>query len=184
MSQITPRSDLTIFDTNTTILNGMIADLVQSLQSGGSPVSLVDHNSAFKANPNWATNYMNDGKHPNSTGYDIMANVYYQGLQTVLGSGSETFTKTPLDPTLMTSHSVTFGGLSENTLYTYRVISTDSHGNTATSADFTFLTTPDGSISADFSSGPDGFNYEDSQNHPQYADGDWLSSGGKPGREP
>ena len=180
-SQITPRSDVTLFDANTTILNGMIDDLVQSLQSGGSPISIVDHNSAFKANPNWANDYMADGKHPNEAGYDVMANVYFQELQNVLGSGSQTFTKTPLDPILVTSHSVTFSGLSANTPYTYRVISADAQGNTATSPDFTFLTTPDGSISADFFSGSNGFTYEDSQNHPQYADGYWLSGGGNPG---
>ena len=180
-SQITPRSDLTLFDTNTTILNGMIDDLVQSLQSGGSPISIVDHNSAFKANPNWANDYMNDGKHPNSAGYDLMANIYFQGLQNVLGNGSQTFSKTPLDPTLVTAHSVTFNSLRANTSYTYRVISADAFGNTATSPDFAFLTAPDGSISADFASGSNGFTYEDSQNHAQYADGYWLSGGGNPG---
>jgi len=44
-----------------------------------------------------------------------------------------------------TSHSVTLSSLSANTLYHYRVISTDSSNNTATSTDATFTTSTAGS---------------------------------------
>ena len=45
------------------------------------------------------------------------------------------------DPTNVTSHSITLTGLSANTLYHYRVQSTDGAGNTGLSGDFTFQTT-------------------------------------------
>jgi len=51
---------------------------------------------------------------------------------------------TPLNTSLVISHSVSLSGLSANTLYHYRVKSKDAAGNLATSNDFTFTTsTPD-----------------------------------------
>ncbi|MGH8246589.1 MAG: GDSL-type esterase/lipase family protein, partial [Gammaproteobacteria bacterium] len=47
----------------------------------------------------------------------------------------------PIDPTLVTSHSVTLVGLSPGVLYHFRVFSRDGPGNTATSSDSTFTTT-------------------------------------------
>lgn len=46
---------------------------------------------------------------------------------------------TPLDGTLVTSHSVALTGLASNTLYHYRVISANANGS-STSGDFTFTT--------------------------------------------
>lgn len=48
-------------------------------------------------------------------------------------------TLTPLDSTPVTSHSVTLTGLAQNTLYHYRVISSNANG-TSTSTDYTFTT--------------------------------------------
>ncbi len=50
---------------------------------------------------------------------------------------------TPLDPTLVTSHSQGLSGLTPGTLYHYQVKSKDGAGNQATSPDFTFTTLPD-----------------------------------------
>lgn len=55
------------------------------------------------------------------------------GLTTSYGSSSS-------NSSLVTSHSITLSGLSSNTLYHYRVSSTDASNNTATSGDFTFTT--------------------------------------------
>jgi Big-like domain-containing protein/purple acid phosphatase-like protein len=44
--------------------------------------------------------------------------------------------------TLVTAHALTLTGLSENTLYHYRVLSRAAGGNVATSRDFTFATLP------------------------------------------
>ena len=51
---------------------------------------------------------------------------------------------TSSDATLETDHNRTLTGLSPDTTYHYRVSSTDSDGNTATSGDFTFTTQPSG----------------------------------------
>jgi hypothetical protein len=51
-------------------------------------------------------------------------------------------TTTPLDSNLVTFHSVTLTGLSQNTTYTYDVSSTNSTDGTATSPNGTFTTTP------------------------------------------
>jgi hypothetical protein len=48
---------------------------------------------------------------------------------------------TPLDSTLVTSHTVSLSGLAPSTLYHYHVKSRDGSGNPAVSADFTFTTT-------------------------------------------
>ncbi len=53
-------------------------------------------------------------------------------------------TSTPLDASLVTSHSMTLSGLSPATTYYFRVLSKDASGNLATSGDFGF-TTPGGS---------------------------------------
>jgi phosphodiesterase/alkaline phosphatase D-like protein len=55
---------------------------------------------------------------------------------TTTGYGSST----PLNTSLVTSHSAGLTGLSANTLYHYRVKSRDAAGNLATSSDFTFTT--------------------------------------------
>ncbi|HYW87424.1 MAG TPA: fibronectin type III domain-containing protein, partial [Chloroflexota bacterium] len=47
---------------------------------------------------------------------------------------------TPLDPSLVINHSVVLTNLNASTTYHYRVRSTDSAGNQATSTDFTFAT--------------------------------------------
>ncbi|MBN1490956.1 MAG: family 10 glycosylhydrolase [Phycisphaerae bacterium] len=62
------------------------------------------------------------------------------GLTTAYGS------TTPLDPTEVTSHSVGLSGLSANTLYHYRVISSNAYGTT-TSGDYTFTTSGPPAIS-------------------------------------
>jgi len=49
---------------------------------------------------------------------------------------------TPLDSSLVLSHSVTLSGLTASTTYHYRVNSHDAAGNVATSADLTFTTAP------------------------------------------
>ena len=49
---------------------------------------------------------------------------------------------TPLDGTLVTSHSTTLSGLTLSTTYHYRVRSSDAAGNAAASSDQTFTTSP------------------------------------------
>jgi parallel beta-helix repeat protein len=101
--------------------------------------------TASAANVNWTTN-------EGST-----SQVEY-GTTTSYGS------KTAVNGSMVTGHTVGLSGLAQNTLYNYRVISTDAAGNTAVSGNFTFTTastptnpTPTGSktqtTTTDFKSG-------------------------------
>jgi hypothetical protein len=56
------------------------------------------------------------------------------GTTTAYGSSTQ------LDSTLVTNHAQTLNGLSANTLYHFRIRSTDTFGNAAVSGDFTFTT--------------------------------------------
>jgi hypothetical protein len=71
-----------------------------------------------------------------------------EGSNTQVNYGTTTSygSSTSLNTTMVTSHSASLSGLSANTLYHYRVRSTDAAGNLAVSSDFTF-TTSSGSTS-------------------------------------
>ncbi len=81
----------------------------------------ADSITASEAIINWTTNVAADSQ------------VEY-GLDTTYGSS------TTLDATLVTSHTVAVSGLTAETLYHYRVHSTDGFGNATVSGDFTFTT--------------------------------------------
>lgn len=176
LSKITPRSDLDFYDQQTTTLNDLIGDFIQSLQNDGKPILLADHNAAFKKDPDWAVSLLSDGKHPSNDGYAVMADVYFQSLEQILGKG----TSSKSDTALVTAHTITLTGLTPNRNYIYRVISTDAAGNQSISQQFTFMTPNDGNINASFDNSTDGFEYVDSANHPEYARGS-VSSVGNPG---
>jgi hypothetical protein len=61
--------------------------------------------------------------------------------QVQYGTSTSYGTLTPVDSSLVTSHSVKFTPAQRRVLYHYRVISTDAAGNTAVSQDFTFTST-------------------------------------------
>jgi PKD repeat protein len=56
-------------------------------------------------------------------------------------AGTASYEQTPVDPTLLTVHTVTLAGLQPGTLYEYRVQSADAFGNVATSVPDSTLTT-------------------------------------------
>ncbi|RMD99733.1 MAG: hypothetical protein D6814_05025, partial [Calditrichaeota bacterium] len=82
---IIPRANNTTIDSLTRELNSGISDLVNQKKAAGYHITFVDQYNAFKSNPNWATDYMSaDGMHPNDTGYQLMADTFFNVLQTVL----------------------------------------------------------------------------------------------------
>ena len=60
----------------------------------------------------------------------------------VQGQGTTAWSNTTLNTSLVTSHSVTFSGLSANTVYEYQVKSKDQAGNLATQTTISNFTTP------------------------------------------
>lgn len=80
---------------------------------------------------------------PTGTGATIAWNTYEPATtQVKYGITSGYGSTSSLDPSLVTSHSVTLTGLLPATLYHYQVISVDAVGNIAALADHTFTTTP------------------------------------------
>jgi uncharacterized delta-60 repeat protein len=63
---------------------------------------------------------------------------------------------TALNPSLVTSHSQNLTGLSARTTYHYQIKSLDAAGNLATSADFTFITASESSVTDEFDPGANG----------------------------
>jgi lysophospholipase L1-like esterase len=78
LASLVPRADETAKDDNTSALNTLIEDLVQSKRGAGVNIWYAGINEIFKANANWATEYftVTDGVHPNDAGYGIMAQVF------------------------------------------------------------------------------------------------------------
>jgi len=78
MSTVVPRTDDSNYDNNTSTLNEEIKDLVRQLK-GSNPIILVDQNKAFRNIGDWESSLMHPDKlHPNDSGYQVMANKYYQ----------------------------------------------------------------------------------------------------------
>ena len=79
VSSLVPRTDLKNETTNK--LNTLIEALVQQKYNNeGFKIVFVDNNKAFKANPNWASEYMRDSMHPNDSGYRVMAEEFFKAI--------------------------------------------------------------------------------------------------------
>ena len=82
LSGLIPRNDSTGTekDSLTTELNEGYLGIVSDWLLRGFDIKYVDHNSAFKADPNWRDDYLFDHVHPNNTGYALMAQTYFDSL--------------------------------------------------------------------------------------------------------
>ncbi|MBL7094327.1 PKD domain-containing protein [candidate division KSB1 bacterium] len=84
LSQLIPRwANVDNDHIRTEQLNDLIEQLYTNKHNQGYNIYLVDHHSAFVANSNWASNYMFDEVHPNSVGFNIMAQTYWNVLKNV-----------------------------------------------------------------------------------------------------
>jgi len=83
VASLIPRRDSK--DNSTTDLNGQIVSLVTARQVAGKNVRYAPMNEAFRANPNWDTDYFPaaDLVHPNDIGYGIMAGVWFDAVQSI-----------------------------------------------------------------------------------------------------
>ncbi|MBN1350143.1 Ig-like domain-containing protein [candidate division KSB1 bacterium] len=102
VSSIIPRKDDK--DSLTTELNKLILDVFYAKQNSGYLVYFAGHNNVFKATPNWQTVLMSNGDdtHPNDSGYNVMAQIYFNALMNAINaSGSsvtDNFNRTELGP--------------------------------------------------------------------------------------
>ncbi len=73
----------------TASLNALLPALVSSKVASGQDVVLVDIAASILADPNWQTTLMDDDKHPNDAGYEIMAQEWFNAIQG--GNGTNDF---------------------------------------------------------------------------------------------
>jgi PKD repeat protein len=119
---------------------------------GGSTYRCVVSNVAGSVVSNSATLTVLDGTAPVIT--QVQASGITQTTATVTWTtdeasdsqvfyrrtGTSGYEQTPIDPALVTAHSVSLSGLQPGTLYEYRVQSADAAGNVSSSPDATFTT--------------------------------------------
>jgi len=67
-------------DTKTTTYNTALNSMLLTYQSIHTNVYIVDMNTVFKSNENWATDYYTDTTHPNAVGYNLMANTWKSSM--------------------------------------------------------------------------------------------------------
>ncbi|UCE04617.1 MAG: fibronectin type III domain-containing protein, partial [bacterium] len=84
LSSIPPRDDNESKDSLATQANKLIKQVVVEKESSGRNIYYVGNNELFKHNPDWATNYMFDGIHPNDTGYNQMAQLFWSAIMNVI----------------------------------------------------------------------------------------------------
>jgi len=84
LSSILPRDDDTSKDSLATQANRLIKQVAVEKQSNGRNIYYVGNTELFKHNPGWATDYMYDGIHPNDTGYNQMAQLFWSAIMNVI----------------------------------------------------------------------------------------------------
>ncbi|RKY87976.1 hypothetical protein DRQ11_04880, partial [candidate division KSB1 bacterium] len=96
LSSLIPRADSDLNDSLTTELNDLIEDLFYTKQAQGYNIYYAGQNEVFKANPNWATDYIDSTDshyiHPNNAGYEVMAMVYFNAIMNAIKPSSLTVT--------------------------------------------------------------------------------------------
>jgi lysophospholipase L1-like esterase len=60
--------------------NAAIPALVSERVKAGKHILVVDMYGAFTANPNYKTDWLFDGLHPNGAGYEVMAKTWYDAI--------------------------------------------------------------------------------------------------------
>ncbi|MFQ5822511.1 MAG: Ig-like domain-containing protein [bacterium] len=92
LCSLIPRTDLTSRDEQTTALNQSIETLVYDKRTLGYIIYYVGQNEIFKSNNNWATDYMVNNLHPNDTGYNLMAQVFFNAILNAINSSGSIVT--------------------------------------------------------------------------------------------
>jgi lysophospholipase L1-like esterase len=84
VAQISPSKYSDEFDANAAAYNAAIPAVVKARVDQGKHVLLVDMDAAFRSNPNYKDEYINDILHPKTAGYNKMGDVWYEALSPYL----------------------------------------------------------------------------------------------------
>ncbi len=84
LSSILPRGDNASKDSLAIEANRLIKRVVVNKLSSGFNIYYVGNNELFKNNPDWATEYMHDGIHPNDLGYNLIAQLFWSAIMNVI----------------------------------------------------------------------------------------------------
>jgi lysophospholipase L1-like esterase len=84
LSGILPRDDNTSKDSLASRANRLIKKVAVEKHKAGQYIYYVGTNELLKHNPDWATDYMFDGIHPNDTGYNQMAQLFWSAIMNVI----------------------------------------------------------------------------------------------------
>jgi len=85
LSSILPRGDDPGKDSLATQANRLIKRVVVDKQDAGHNIYYVGGNELFIQDPDWATNYLfDDGIHPNDTGYNQVAQLFWSAIMNVI----------------------------------------------------------------------------------------------------
>ncbi len=82
LSSLIPRNDSE--NSKNDELNDLLQVLFNSKRIDGYKIFYAGCNEVFKANPNWMLDWMDDTKHPNDTGYNIMAEVLLNAVMNAI----------------------------------------------------------------------------------------------------
>ncbi len=84
LSSLLPRSDSASKDSLASELNKQIKQVAVEKLDAGYFMYYIGNNELFNSNSNWATEYMYDGIHPNDTGYNQMAQLFWSAIMNVI----------------------------------------------------------------------------------------------------
>jgi len=92
LASVIPRKDT--YDAQTTSLNALIQESYYNFLAAGYNISYAGLNEVFKSNANWATQYMSsvDAIHPNDTGYEKIADIFYANVMNIINASGEIVT--------------------------------------------------------------------------------------------
>ena len=89
LSSLSPRSDNASKDSLATEVNKLIKRVAVDKKDAGRNIYYIGINELFRTNQDWSTDYMHDGIHPNDTGYNQMAQLFWSAIMNVIKKDGE-----------------------------------------------------------------------------------------------
>ncbi len=94
VSSLVPRNDGDggVKEGNNSTLNNLIELQFINKREQGIKILYAGMHELFKCNPNWATDYLTDDVHPNDTGYNLMAKIWFNRIMNAITNTDITVT--------------------------------------------------------------------------------------------